>query len=246
MVEHVDDAGVRAGAEHDQPLVADVHREEALVHHQRIRPPRRVFRDPAHLVGEALLVGGDAGDFAADVEQVVEAGERGGRDDGFGAEGAPLLGRGDALHRQDAAVRLAHAKFIEHAGMEVERHVARAVRGADHAERARDAARMVPVAVREHRGVDRAELDAEAGAVAFHRVIDGAAVEQHRPLPVRAVRGDDEGKAVIGAAEAPAREEAHALLLQAVPFAGDELGCGGEGVGDVVDEDEDVEAGGGG
>ena len=38
---------------------------------------------------------------------------------------------------------------------------------------------MVPVAVRQHHGLDGAEVDAETRAVVLHRVVDRAGIEQH-------------------------------------------------------------------
>ena len=42
LVQHVDDAGVRAGGEHDQPLAAQVHRDEAFVVQPFVGLPGRV------------------------------------------------------------------------------------------------------------------------------------------------------------------------------------------------------------
>jgi hypothetical protein len=56
----IDDAGVAAGAEHDQAEVAHVHHQHALVHEVGIGPPVRVVVAPAEMVLVAGLESGHA------------------------------------------------------------------------------------------------------------------------------------------------------------------------------------------
>jgi hypothetical protein len=98
--------------------------------------------------------------------------------------------------------------------MDIERHVARGLTGAHEVERAQHAARMVPVAVRQHNRLDRSEVEAETLGVALERVGFRAGVEQHTVRALAAARRDQARKAVVGAADAAAAEYAHAVAAQ--------------------------------
>ncbi len=67
---------------------------------------------------------------------------------------------------------------------------------------------MIPVSVRQHDSLDRAEIDAEALAVMFHRIIDRPGIEQHHSLALARERADHQRQPVIGAAQARHRRHA--------------------------------------
>jgi hypothetical protein len=65
MVEDIDHTGVRACREHDDTLLCDIHRDEALIHDQFIEFPALTVESPAILTGKTAFEGGHAWDFAA-------------------------------------------------------------------------------------------------------------------------------------------------------------------------------------
>ena len=85
--------------------------------------------------------------------------------------------------------------------------------------------------------VDDPEVDAEARAVAFHRVVHRAAVEQDAAALAIGLDRDHQRQAMIGAAERGAGGALHAHALQPHPFARHEGRRGGQRVRDVVHED---------
>jgi hypothetical protein len=102
MAAHVDNAGMRAGREHDQPLASDIHRQPALVHQELVRLP--AIGGPLHVSGKAALETGYARNFAADVKQPVQEDSRLGRDNHFGAEIRKLGNAGHIVHPAHSAV----------------------------------------------------------------------------------------------------------------------------------------------
>jgi hypothetical protein len=63
--------------------------------------------------------------------------------------------------------------------MGIERHLAAAVEAADLGEREQHRAGMIPMAMREHDGLDHAEIDAKPRHIALEGIILRARVEQH-------------------------------------------------------------------
>src|SRR5258706_4757328 len=64
----IDDSGVRAGAEDDQPLPADMGHHEALIHQEGIGLPGRLAIGPAEMIGASGLEEGYPRDLTAVIE----------------------------------------------------------------------------------------------------------------------------------------------------------------------------------
>src|SRR5262249_60595876 len=93
------------------------------------------------------------------------------------------------------------------------------------------------------RGRHLAEVDAEDGRVPTERRPFRPRVEEHRVRLVADVRRDEQRQAVMRAADRRAGQLGETSgLTEACPFGNDMFRRCGEAVGDVVDEDEDVEA----
>lgn len=73
--------------------------------------------------------------------------------------------------------------------MGVIRHIASSIAAADHTEREKHRARMVPVAMRQHDALDHAEINREARHVSLERIVLRAGVEQHGAAFSAAMRG---------------------------------------------------------
>ena len=176
----IDDAGVAAGAEHDQAEIAHVGHQHALVHQVGIGPPLLGVVAPAEMVLAAGLERAHARDLAAVVEMPVEQ-------QPFVAvihdPGAARfhLGRGRHLGggKDDAALQQ-HAALVEHAGIDVHRHRAAAAAADDGVDRRRQRAHVVPMPVRDGDLLDLAEIEAEVAAVADEDGAFGAGVEKQR------------------------------------------------------------------
>src|ERR1041385_478842 len=73
---------------------------------------------------------------------------------------------------------------------------------------------MIPMAMREHDALDDAEIEAELPGVALECVGLRPGVEQDRVRNAVAMRRDQARQAVIGAADALAGQNAHALAIK--------------------------------
>ncbi len=120
----IDDAGVRAGAEHDEAEIAHVHDQHALVHQEGVGPPFLRIVLAAEMILAALLEGADPGDLAAVIEMIVEQRARIAVVDDAGALRFHLRRRGHARGREDRAVLQQYAALVEHAGIDVDRDAA--------------------------------------------------------------------------------------------------------------------------
>src|SRR5664279_6109527 len=74
VAQHVDDPGVRAAAEHHEPLVPHMYGQDSFIDNQWFGLPRRIHRGPVHVLIESFFVGSNPRDLAADEEQVVQTG----------------------------------------------------------------------------------------------------------------------------------------------------------------------------
>src|SRR5215813_9136143 len=70
--EDIDDAGMRAHAEDDEPLPSHVHRHVALVHDQGIWLPWLLDGPSTQMIRAALLEARHSRDLTAEVEAVIE------------------------------------------------------------------------------------------------------------------------------------------------------------------------------
>ena len=178
-MQHIDDAGMGAGGEDDQPLALDVHGDGALIHDQGIGLPPLAVLGPPMLADHALLEGGQARDLAADVEHGVENCLRLGRIDHRCPALGQLIDAGHIDEGPHAAVRRLQSPRAEHAGMHVGRHIAPAIGQGDEIEGPKHAAAVIPMTMGEHHGLDLAEIDVQALDIAFEDRLLGAGVEKH-------------------------------------------------------------------
>ena len=117
-MQHIHNAGVGARGKHDQPLAAQMHRQETFIPQPLIGLPGGIFIIARHLAGQAGFVSGGAGDFATYIEAIC--------DDVFIAHHNrrcthrfPACRWRHLIHRENAAIRLAAAAFAEHPRMQV-------------------------------------------------------------------------------------------------------------------------------
>ena len=92
---------------------------------------------------------------------------------------------------------------------------------------------MIPMAMREHDAFDEAEIEAELPCIALECVSLRPGVEQNRVRYAVAMRGDQAGEAVIGAADALAGQNAHALAIEIGKLGLDVTRNAGQAVGRV-------------
>ena len=102
---------------------------------------------------------------------------------------------------------------------------------------------MIPVAVRQHDGLDLAEVDAENGRILRQRRAGRTGVEQQRVSLALDVRGEEQRQAVVRATDHLAREHRQPPgRVETRPLGHHELRRGREAVGRVVHQDEHLEA----
>ena len=104
-------------------------------------------------------------------------------------------------------------------------------------------AAMIPVAVTEHDGLHRAEVDGQPGNVLLEGAVFRAGVEEHRARGVASPQREQAGPSVRGAAQAGAAQHpgTAAPPSQAGEFGFHERRDGRQRVGDVVDENLDFD-----
>src|SRR5215475_15230289 len=122
--EDIDDAGMRAHAEDDEPLPSHVHRHVALIHDQGIWLPWLLHGPSTEMIRTALLEARHSRDLAAEVEAVVEEQPRIAVVDHVRAVGRERLRRRYALKWRDLAGGQARTAVQEHAGIYVAWHFA--------------------------------------------------------------------------------------------------------------------------
>jgi hypothetical protein len=108
---------------------------------------------------------------------------------------------------------------------------------------AQHGAGVIPVAMAQHHGLDRAEIDAEPRDILFERAIFRAGIEEHGVHAVAPTQGEQAGQAVRGATQAGTSQHPGRATpsCEASQLGLDERGHGGERIGDIVDEDLDVD-----
>ena len=243
--EHVDHAGVAARREHDQALAGDVHRDVALVHQELIEFPAFAVRGAAMLTRQAHLEAADssgsrrsrtpcrrrwaagrarAGDLAAMRFQIGDRGHVLHRPKGpVGQPGGAYCGtcRG-AYSRRRPWRRCGHAPAGAHAAWR---------RHGPNGRGSAPSPRPTPDRRRAARRCCRTTL---SSCYVLNRTVCVR-------LPLRRVK--ETGQSVGGAAQAAAAEHpgAAAAAAQSGHLGLDERGDRGQRVGDVVDEDLDVE-----
>ena len=102
---------------------------------------------------------------------------------------------------------------------------------------------MVPVAVGEHEGLDRREIDTQPGDVLLEDPVLGSGVEEKGSDLRSPPNPDQAGEAVGGRAQTAARKEPGpaAPALEGGQLGLHERGGAGEIVGHVVDENVDLD-----
>jgi hypothetical protein len=238
---HIDHTGMGAGGEDDQSLVLRIHGEEALVQNQRVRLPALAVLALPVLAGHAPLIGRHARDLAADMEHVVEDGLGLRRAHHVGAMLRQLMNGGDIGESAHRAVRELQGAATEHARMHIGRHIAPAISQANQIEGAEHAAAMVPMAVGEHHRLDPAHLDAEPLDIALEHRLVRPGVEEHGVGLVAAIGGEQAREAMGRVGDAVAAPETQAPAPEAPHLGLDEARGRGQVVGDIVDEDQDLE-----
>ena len=178
----IDDAGMRAGTEDDQPEVAHVHDQHALVHQVGVGPPLLLVVQSAKMVLASGLERRDPGNLAAVVEMAVEQGALPAVIDDAGATRLHLRGRGHACGGKDLSVRQQHAAFVEHAGIDVDADAVAAAPGDDRVECRRQRSHVIPVPMGHDDLLDASEIDREVPAVAHEGCALGAGVEEQDML----------------------------------------------------------------
>ena len=202
--EHVHDAGVRARREDELASALDEHRHEAFVHDPRIGLPRLAVGGALDVAGQPLLVGRHAGNLTADAEDVADEQLRLARVHDAGAGGGQLLRRWQPLLDEQHAVRPLRAPLAEHPRVHDARHGATAL--AHRRDGGLEPTAVIPVAVRQHDGLDLAEVDAENGRILRQRRAGRTGVEQQRVSLALDVRGEEQRQAVVRATDHLARE----------------------------------------
>jgi len=108
---------------------------------------------------------------------------------------------------------------------------------------AQHGAGVIPVAMAEHHGLDRAEIDAEPRDILLERAIFRTGIEKHGVHAVAAAQREQAGQPVRGAAQAGTAQHpcGAASSCEAAQLRLDEGGNGRERIGNVVDENLDVD-----
>jgi hypothetical protein len=147
VLEHVDDASVRAGGEDEDALARHVHRHEALVHDELVELPAGAVEGPAVLPSETPFEGRDAWDLAADVRHAVEQQLWLGGVDHARTMRAERLDARHILHGTHRIVAQLYRACAEHVRMRVVGNLAPAVAISNQPESAQHGAGVVPVTV---------------------------------------------------------------------------------------------------
>lgn len=128
--------------------------------------------------------------------------------------------------------------------MRVVRDRASAVAVTNKLQRSEHGAAVIKVTMRQNDGLDRTKVDAEARHVPFENHIFRSGVEQQCPRRGAFADRDEAGKPMCGTAHATAIQHpvASPAPSQAGPFGFDKRRNRGQAIGDVVDEDLDLDA----
>ena len=119
----IDDAGMRARAQHNQPQILDMGHQHALVEQQRIGLPRSIRTDTAQMIDATLFKNAPPWDLAAIVEMAVEQQSCGRVVDDIGALRRHLFGGRHLGGRDNRAAAELNRALVEHAGVDVDGRV---------------------------------------------------------------------------------------------------------------------------
>src|SRR5947207_6961344 len=119
MLEHINNAGMRACSKDNYPLPFDVSRQETLVHNQWIIFPGLTVLAQPFVTRKALLITGDAWNLATDKEHIVEQHLWFSRHNWGGSLGCVIFRRGYLFDRQQSAARQWQRPLTKHARMQV-------------------------------------------------------------------------------------------------------------------------------
>ena len=109
-------------------------------------------------------------------------------------------------------------------------------------DRGQQAAGVVPVSMRQHDRLYRAQIGAEDVRIAQKGCPLGTCVEQQRMRLCTDLRADQERQAMVRAADVRPRHHAHAAAgEQPGPLGSHVRGIGGQAVGQVVDQHQHLE-----
>ncbi len=200
----VDDAGMRARADDDEPQIADLGHQHALVEQQRVGPPRGVGAGAAQMVDPAFFKGAHPRDLAAQIKMSIEQQARRRVVDDCGAQRRHFGRGGDPGRRHDGPAAEPDRALVEHAGIDVDRGLAALL--ADRGQGRRQRRHMVPVAVADCDGLDLAERHAEIGAVAEKDRPFRPGVEQEGMAHPARIRCQPAAEPQIGAQQRLARQ----------------------------------------
>ena len=98
---------------------------------------------------------------------------------------------------------------------------------------------MVEMAVRQHQGLDPAEIQVHGLAVALQGIRIGAGIEEYGSGFGATMRGHRQGQPMMGRTEGLARELRHARGHEHAQLGGDMPGTAGEHIGRVIHHDVD-------
>ena len=98
---------------------------------------------------------------------------------------------------------------------------------------------MVEVAVRQHQGLDPAEIQVHGPAIAFQGIGIGAGIEEYGAGFGATMRGHRQGQPMMGRTESLARELRHARGHEHAQLRGDVPGTAGQHIGRVIHHDVD-------
>src|SRR5262245_37018795 len=166
----VDDAGMRAGREHNDSLTLDVRSHIALIHNPRIRFPRAAVSRAPHVTEQSALVGCDARNLPTDVKQILQQQTRLWRINDGSSGASECLDARNVFEWNVAAVRESDRSAPKHARVDVAGHWLASIRGSDLVDRLDETTSMVPVTVGKHDCTDVCKSDLEAIAVTTNRV----------------------------------------------------------------------------
>lgn len=215
MLENVHHTRMRAGREDHEPLVPDRHRDEALVHDERIRLPAAAVDGLAMLTWQSDFKRRHPGNLTAQVDKAVEHRLRPGRMHDLRPMLLQLRSARNILEHAKGAVGSRHRARSVHVRVHVSRHVAAAIALPDHSERAQHRTAVVPVAVRQHEAFNPRDVEVQSLNVALEHRFIGPGIEQHRAGALAVPDGDRARQAMSGAAQATARQSTHAARPQA-------------------------------
>jgi hypothetical protein len=197
MQTYVDDARVRARAEHNQSQIAHVRHQHALVHQQRIGFPRRVGARSREMVDATFLERRDRRYLSAVIEMVIEQQPSIRVVDHLRAallEFARARNVGDRHHH---AALEPDGAFVEHAGIDLDGDATAVFH--DRLDRVRKRGHVIPMSMADGNRLDFAQPDSEIGAVADEDRPFRPGIEQQGMPHVLGLRHELETKTEVGA-----------------------------------------------